>query len=80
MVEDYDLYDAEADIPDDVFVQVRKVGALWRVVDSTTGEVSLNSNSKPLDGGGHRNVSKAKRQIGHVNKAVAKIKKKERQF
>lgn len=51
-------------------VQVKQIGGAWRLVDEETGQVAVNKNGKPLDGGGHDSQEKAQRQAGHINKSA----------
>lgn len=52
---------------------VQEKSGLFRIVDEVTGVIALNTaNGKPLDGGGHTNNQKARRQAGYINDGIRK--------
>jgi hypothetical protein len=40
----------------------------YRLIDVQKGEIAVNENGTPLDGGGHADINKALRQSGYINK------------
>ena len=51
-------------------VQVRKVGRLWRLVESIVGAIARGRTGKALDGGGYTDERTAQRQASAVNAAL----------
>lgn len=55
-------------------IRVQQQGELHRLLDDD-GKVALNTRTgKPLDGGGHADAEKARRQAGYVNAALDRKK------
>lgn len=50
-------------------VCVRKINDRWRLIECDTGNIARNRNNKPIDGGGHRTESAARRQQTAINSA-----------
>lgn len=52
-------------------VRVKQIGNKHRLVEAD-GSISLTKSGKPKDGGGHTLGSKAEKQAGIINAAIAK--------
>ena len=57
-------------------VVVRKREGLYRVVEEETGRIAVTKNGNAVDGGGHREEAKAKRQAGYINASLKKREEK----
>ena len=56
-----------------VSIKVEVIGNLFRLVDSSTGNIARHSGTGTvLDGGGHTNNQAAKRQAGYINASFEK--------
>jgi len=55
----------------------KRIGGQWRVFDTETGGIAMNSRTgKPVDGGGHgSDEAKALRQISYITGVGKKPKK-----
>ena len=46
---------------------IRKIGAVWRVVEKKTGKITKNAGGKPVDGGGYFSKEHAMRQAATIH-------------
>lgn len=53
-------------------IETKLISGKWRLIETETGNIASNKNNRPIDGGGHEDEDKAKRQAGYINSAVAK--------
>lgn len=51
----------------DMPVTTKKIGRKVRVVNARTGRVERTKKGKPVDGGGHGSIAKARRQTRAIN-------------
>ena len=48
-------------------VKAKKIGDKWRIVKADTEEIAKNRSGTPVDGGGHTDPVKARKQARAIN-------------